>query len=121
MNSNSFRLALFATLLTATPAFAQAASGDQVYKQRCQACHAIKAGAPSVLAPNLSGIVGRNAAAGTFNYSAALKASKIKWTKATLDTFLAAPTKMVPGTRMVISVSDPAQRAALVAWLAKAK
>jgi cytochrome c len=100
---------------------AQAVSGEQVFKQRCQACHSIKAGAPAMLAPTLISVVGRKAAMAKFNYTPALKASKITWTKATLDTFLAAPGKMVPGTRMVINLADPAQRAAVIAYLATIK
>ena len=38
-----------------------------------------------------------------------------------LDKFLTAPGKLVPGTRMVIAVTDAGQRKALVAWLAKQK
>ncbi|MEY2926428.1 MAG: hypothetical protein RL367_905 [Pseudomonadota bacterium] len=111
-----------ATVLTlAAPVQAQTMTGEQVYKMRCQACHTVKAGAPGMVGPNLASVVGRKAATGKFTYSAALIASKLKWTPATLDTFLTSPGKMVPGTRMVISVSDPAQRAALITWLAKAK
>ena len=35
----------------------------------------------------------------------------------TLNEFIAAPMKKVPGTRMPIGVADPAKRAALIAWL----
>ena len=58
-------------------------------------------GGKSGLGPNLVGVVGRTA--GTlagFNYSPALKASKLKWDEKALDEYLAAPTKKVPGSRM---------------------
>lgn len=110
------------SLVVASPAFAQAATGDQIFKQRCQACHVVKKGAPNGVGPNLAGVFGRKAAmVAKFNYSPALKSSKLVWTKDSLDKYLAAPTKLVPGTRMVMSVSDPAQRAALVGWLSKVK
>ena len=35
------------------------------------------------------------------------------------DSFLAAPARKVPGTRMVIAVTDPAQRAAIVTYLTR--
>ena len=106
----------------AAPAAAQGApDGAMIFKQRCAACHSVEAGKPGILGPNLAGVVGRPAASTAFNYSTALKASKLKWDKKTLDTFLAAPMKLVPGTRMVIAVTDPTQRAAVVTYLAATK
>ena len=109
--------AMPASLLAADPK----PDGAQAFKQRCQVCHSATAAKSTPLGPNLAGVVGRKAATATFAYSPALKASKLTWTKASLDKYLAAPMKMVPGTRMVVSVPDPAQRAALIDFLAKAK
>ena len=95
--------------------------GAVLFKQRCQLCHQAVAGKPSPIGPNLAGVAGRKAGSATFAYSTALKASGVVWSKANLDRFLAAPTKMVPGTRMVIAVSDAAQRAAIVEFLGRAK
>ena len=39
------------------------------------------------------------------------------WTKATLDTYLAAPPKMVPGGFMVMSVPNAKDRADIVAYM----
>ena len=103
----------------AAPAAAQGApNGALLFQQRCSACHSVEAGKPGVLGPHLAGVVGRPAASTAFNYSPALKASKLTWDKTTLDAFLGGPMKLVPGTRMAISVSDPAQRAAIVRYLA---
>lgn len=49
-----------------------------------------------------------------------MKGSGLTWDAKTLDEFLAAPTKKVPGTKMPISVSDPAKRAAVIAYLTAA-
>lgn len=84
-------------------------------------CHVSTSGQKAGLGSNLAGLVGRKAASTDFLYSSALKASGLKWDKATLDKFLAAPNKMVPGTRMAISVTNPAERAALVNYLASLK
>ena len=115
-------VALPLTLAAALPAtaLAQPAPGASLFASKCQICHSVAAkGAPALLAPNLRGVVGRKAAAGAFpSYSAALKKSGLTWSKDTLDTFLAAPGKMVPGTRMVIAVPDAKQRADIIAWLA---
>ncbi len=53
-----------------------------------------------------------------FGYSPAMKKSKIVWTEAMLDRFLARPLKMVPGTSMTYDgVQDPTERADLIAYL----
>lgn len=106
--------------LVAVPSIALAAdkpSGETIYRQRCQSCHGT-AERPSPLGPNLTGVVGRKAAATAFNYSPALKKSGLTWTRPNLDRFLSAPTRAVPGTRMVISLTNPAQRTALIDYLA---
>ncbi|MCW1402645.1 c-type cytochrome [Novosphingobium sp. MW5] len=106
----------------ALPAAAQAGDpGETAFNIRCKACHTVApGGAAGPVAPNLRGVVGRKAGASSYkNYSPALKAAPITWNAASLDKFLAAPTKTVPGTRMVMAVSDPNQRKAIIAWLAK--
>ena len=101
---------------------AQATSvGATVYRQRCQVCHGAAKAKPSPLGPSLSGVVGRKAGSTPFAYSAALKASKLVWTRDNLDKFLAGPSKLVPGTRMAMAVPDAAQRSAVVSFLAKTR
>lgn len=106
----------------AGPALAQdAAAGAATFKARCQACHTVTPGQAPGMAPNLYGVVGRKAAGTPFNYSAALKASGLTWDPATLDKFLTSPMKMVPGTRMLIPVTDAKQRADLIAYFGSLK
>jgi cytochrome c len=110
--------------VAATPATSASAApdGGALFKQRCQGCHVVTPGQPPVVAPNLAGIVGRKAGAGAgYQYSDALKGANITWTKANLDKFLAGPQQMVPGTRMIVKVSDPAERAAIINFLATAR
>lgn len=111
-----------AALISAiAPAAAAGPDGAALFRQRCASCHSVDPAKKSPLGPNLSGIVGRKAAASQFNYSPALKNSNLTWNRANLDRFLSGPSRMVPGTRMVITVSDPAQRAAILNYLQTAK
>lgn len=103
------------------PAAAAGPNGAQLFRQRCASCHTVTPGGKAVLGPNLSGVVGRKAAATPFKYSPALKKTDITWTRANLDRYLSGPTRMVPGTRMVIRVSDPAQRGAIITYLQSTK
>jgi cytochrome c len=74
------------------------------------------------MAPPLTGVNGRKAGSTGFSgYSDALKHSDIVWSVDTLSEFLAAPNKKVPGTRMVINVTSPQDRADIVAYLSGLK
>jgi cytochrome c len=111
-------LALVCVAAVPMPVASAALDGRALFQQRCQGCHVVKLGQPPIVAPNLAGVVGRKAAATGYSYSEALKASKLVWTRANLDKFLSGPQQMVPGSRMIIKVSDPAERAAIVDYLA---
>lgn len=105
----------------ATPAAAvepTAAMGEQIFK-RCMACHTIDAGGRNGIGPNLHGIVGRAIASHEgFSYSGAMKAKGGVWDEAALDTYLEAPMKALPGTRMAFAgVIDPVDRKALLLYL----
>jgi cytochrome c len=96
---------------------ADTASGERLFRQRCGACHQV-ATTRNGAGPHLQGVVGR--AAGSvegFNYSPALKASGITWTPETLETYLANPTAMVRGTRMVQRFDNADERRAIIAFL----
>lgn len=110
------------TVAPSDKATAQAAPvGSTVFQQRCASCHSVAAGKPATLGPNLAGLLGRKAGTAAFNYSAAMKKSSLVWTKPNLDKYLSGPAKMVPGTKMMVSLSDAKQRAAVIDYLAKAK
>ncbi len=91
--------------------------GKTVYA-RCAACHDLNTGATR-LGPSLKGVVGRTS--GTmpnFNYSQAMKDRAVTWDAATLDSYLAAPAKNIPGNRMAFPPMANAQdRADLIAFL----
>ena len=88
------------------PAFAQ-----------CRSCHSVEPGKHG-LGPSLTGIFGKPAASvAGFRYSPALESASIVWTRDKLDEWLAGPTRMVPGTRMVLPVRDEGQRKAIIDYL----
>jgi cytochrome c len=115
--------ALLASLLPQHAAAQTTPDGATLFKQRCQSCHQIAAGKPSPIGPNFYGVVNRKAAAAPvpFRYSEALKRSRLTWTRANLDRYLASPAKMVPGTRMVVALPNSAHRSAIIAHLARAR
>ncbi len=94
---------------------AQSADGASVY-DRCVACHAL---ARNRTGPRHCGLAGRRAGSVPgFPYSTAMRASGIIWDRRTLDTFLAAPTRFLPGTSMGYDgIKNPTERKALVDWL----
>lgn len=99
---------------------ADAARGATLFQQRCAMCHA-RNGKGGKIGPDLTAVMGRKAGSATYAYSSAMKASKTVWNAATLDKYIAAPTKMIPGTKMVISVTKPEDRAAIVRYLGAGK
>jgi cytochrome c len=114
-------LALLAAVARSSAAAAPAAelrAGEAIYA-RCMACHAL---AYDRTGPRHCGLFGRRAGSVPgFPYSEAMKRSDIVWNAATLDRFLANPTRVVPGTAMgYAGIPDPAERRALIAWLRQA-
>jgi len=108
--------------LVSAPATAQnATKGANSYKLICQACHSMAPGEKKPMGPNLLGIFGRKAGIDDFKYSDAMKASGLTWDAKTIDAYLAAPGKVVPGGLMSISISDGKQRADIIAFLKSAK
>lgn len=114
-------MTIMAVLAMATPVSVSAQTVPAAFGA-CRACHNVQKDGKNGLGPNLFGVAGRPAASmAGFTYSAALKASKLRWDDQSLNDFLAAPMKKVPGTRMPIATPDPAKRAAIIAYLKSLK
>lgn len=114
-------MTIMAVLAMATPVSVSAQMAPAAFGA-CRACHNVQKDGKNGLGPNLFGVAGRPAASmAGFTYSAALKASKLRWDDQSLNDFLAAPMKKVPGTRMPIATPDPAKRAAIIAYLKSLK
>lgn len=92
--------------------------GEQIYA-RCLACHAL---AHDRVGPRHCGLFGRLAGSVPgYEYSQAMKHSRISWNEKTLDRFLAKPLAMVPGSTMTYDgVPEPKDRADLIAYLKSA-
>jgi cytochrome c len=99
-----------------------AGKGLAAFKQQCTTCHSVDPGVEGV-APNLRGVIGRKAGSDPkfTAYTPAIKASKIVWSAATLDSFLSGPGKLIPGTAMPITIPDAKTRKDVVAYLASLK
>ena len=118
--------ALLATALTLSAAVtsATAATGEELFKQNCAACHAIQKDAPIGMGPHLAGIMGRKA--GTvqgFPHSEEFrKAMDGKpWTPELLDKWLENPQQVAKGTYMMYQQADPAIRSAIINYLKTVK
>jgi len=95
--------------------------GEKIY-DRCMACHSIDRDRTG---PRHAGLFGRKAGSVPgFAYSPAMKkagANGLVWNDETLDKFLKAPTKFIPGTRMgYAGIKDDQERADLLAYLKQA-
>jgi cytochrome c len=90
--------------------------GRAVFQQQCGLCHSVDGSRSQ--GPSLQGVYGRPAGSlAGFAYTKALKESGLTWDQATLDAFLDNPMAKVPGSMMVTSLKDPAQRAAVIGYL----
>lgn len=99
--------------LAASPALA--ADGAKTFQLQCKTCHGAKS---TPMGPALAGVAGAKIAGRSdFAYSAGLKAKAGTWTDANLESYLAAPGKFAPGTRMMVGVANAADRAAVTAYL----
>ena len=88
----------------------------------CRACHGLTAADTHLAGPSLHGVIGRRIASlPGYDYAPGLKQLDIVWTKeAIARLFEVGPMVMTPGTKMPEQrITDPADRKALVDWLAK--
>jgi cytochrome c oxidase assembly protein Cox11 len=93
------------------------AHGEQLFGERCTACHALDS---NKTGPMLGGVVGREAgSAAGYHYSPALKNAGLVWSTDNLDRWLADPKKFVPGVRMPVRVLDAPSRRDIIAYLQK--
>lgn len=114
LTTKKLGLILGAALLAA-PFAASAQEAPAPFNKHCKACHVI---GKNGVGPNLAGVFGRKAGtADAFKYSDAMKAGPT-WDEAALSSYLADPKTAIPGNKMTFAgVKDPAELAAIVAYL----
>jgi cytochrome c len=94
---------------------ANAARGKQLYETRCVACHSLD---ENRVGPAHRGVFGRKAgSAPGYDYSAAVKKSKMIWNEKSLDAWLQNPEKAIPGQKMGFTVPEVQDRRDLVEFL----
>lgn len=108
--------ALVALILTGDGGAGDASRGASLYAARCGACHSL---GENGAGPSHEKLWGRKAATQPgFDYSAALRASKITWNEHTLERWLTDPNAFVPGNKMMVQLaSDPTDRADIISFL----
>ena len=111
-------LAAFAALVAFTSFNAHgqsAADGKTLFERRCGGCHALDRDKEG---PRLGGVYGRTAGSiESFQYSDALKKSKIRWLDGTLDQWLTDTEKLVPNNDMAFRVVSPDERSQIIGYL----
>ncbi|WP_354686111.1 c-type cytochrome [Cupriavidus necator] len=86
---------------TAAHAAPDIAAGKALFAARCASCHHVGRNARAGFGPQLNGLFGRPAGGTSdYQYSEAMRASKVVWSHDTLAAFIRAPGKVVPGTKM---------------------
>lgn len=90
--------------------------GETLYVARCGACHSLTENGAG---PSHHAVWGRRAASQPgFEYSRALRRSKLVWTAENLERWLRDPNALVPGNKMMVRLADdPVDRADILAFL----
>jgi cytochrome c len=107
---------LLSTLALGVSAMAQD-PGKELFEKRCAGCHAIDRDKEG---PRLGKVYGRGAGSvESFEYSTALRNSKLSWNDESLDAWLTDPEKLVPQNDMAYRLVKPDERRAIIDYLKK--
>ncbi len=122
-------LFVLAALLATPAAYADDTKGNATNGQElfmtsaCATCHGVTKGDDTKIGPNLVGVLGRKAGTtkSLMGPSENMKKYGVTWSVETLDEFLTNPSAKVPGTAMLGILTDPQQRADVIAYLSTLK
>jgi cytochrome c len=115
---------LFSAVVFASEIKGDAAAGKELFMtSSCPTCHGVTPEDTMKIGPSLFGVMGRKAGTGKSLLGASenLKKYGVIWSPETLDEFLVNPSAKVPGTAMAGILTDPQQRADVIAYLATLK
>jgi cytochrome c len=104
----------------ASPALASDPSAGAAYfRSHCSVCHGNTANSPPGVGPRLFGVVGRpSGSLPGYNYSPAMRQSKLVWLADLLRRYLTSPQSVVRGNKMPFAgIANPADRENVVAYL----
>jgi cytochrome c len=110
-----------AVLSEAGAAEAQDSAAVKAAFGKCQACHAVGAGAKNKLGPELNGLADRKAGAvAGYQYSPWMKSSGFAWDQSSFADFMKNPRTKVPGNKMAFAgMKDQAEIVSLWAYLTR--
>jgi cytochrome c len=91
------------------------ANGKELFERRCGGCHALDRDKEG---PRLWGVYGRVAGSvDSFEYSDALKKSKIIWNDESLEKWLTDPERFIPNNNMAFHLERASERRDIIAYL----
>jgi len=103
------------------PSVGQVGAPKKEAFDQCAACHSTDGS--NGTGPTLKGVYGRQS--GTvagFRYSRAMRSAGITWDEKALDQYLSSPQEFIVGNIMPFSgVTDPGERASIIAYLRSLK
>lgn len=92
-------------------------NGKELFERRCGGCHALDRDKEG---PRLRGVYGRMAGSvDSFEYSEALKKSRIIWNDESLEKWLTDPEQFVPNNNMDFHLGKAGERREIIAYLKK--
>ena len=102
------------------PAAAPPPDGATLFRNQCGTCHTLDSAEPPRQGPLLKGVVGRKPGiVPGFKYSAGYHQADFVWDAAHLDTYLANPQAMIPGSVMAYRQGNADTRSRIIGYLAE--
>lgn len=115
----TFALLIIVVTLSGSSQGQTPASGKELFEKRCGGCHSLDRDKEG---PRLRGINNRLAGSiESFQYSDALKNSKITWNAEMLNRWISDPEKLVPNNDMSFHLDKSDERQEIIAYLQSSK